>query len=127
MRTWNDEEKRVCYVACTRARNKLIIMNIPKRGKRSECSMYDDVGPTINFTKIKEKAKNASKIDTTDLKTGYFPNFPSAGEIRMQQMFSQLDRELKNKYVDYFNDEDTCGSLLPTFEDLEECWRDIWR
>jgi DNA helicase-2/ATP-dependent DNA helicase PcrA len=50
MKQFNAEEKRICYVACTRARERLIVMTAPARGKRRQMNMYDDaVGPTITW------------------------------------------------------------------------------
>lgn len=78
LNVFNDEERRVCYVACTRAKERLIIMDKKKkypRGGRRDAGLIDDyAGPTITF-------------GMADTLNKYFDNKMS-------------------KYVDYMDDED---------------------
>ena len=117
-KTFSSEEKRICYVACTRARYYLAFIKEQKkhnkRRNNASQSVNNYTGATINFNMIDNSPSQTS------------PRIKSRNDVFMEQTFRSFDREKKNKYAEYFDTDEEHDSYLPDLDQLNSIWESVW-
>jgi superfamily I DNA/RNA helicase len=118
--TWNDEEKRVSYVACTRPKDILIILNNTNKKKPNRYIIPKD--PSKILASIKKgipiehikKYPSDSRIYSSE---GLIPS----NEYQIAKAIEVLTTDAYANHFDSFNDDDVIDfelmGKLPTFDD----------